>query len=328
MLNHNLRLTLTVLLALVLTGVANAAPTQLKAVRFSGVLYVAVRDIAACYELGASLTTQPDRASYRTALAQFTADHDSREIVINGVTHWLSAPVLDTRGQLWIASLDVLKVIDPVLRQGRFPGKTPVRTVMLDPGHGGSDRGARGVTGREKELTLDLAKRVQRLLEAAGLKVVQTRVTDENVSLDERVVLAEHKHADLFVSLHFNSGGNAQGIETYCVPPAGAVSTANPFRRFFGGDDDKCAGNQFDEKNVWLAHCVQRSLLHITGANDRGIRRARFVVIRDVRCPAILVESGFLSNPVEEQRLLATDYRDKLAKGIADGILEYRTTTE
>ena len=328
MLNHNLRLTLTVLLVLAVAGVVRAAPSQLKAVRFGGVLYVAMRDVAACYELGTNQSAQADRASYRTGSAQLTADHDSRDITINGVIHWLSAPVLETRGQLWVTSLDVLKVIDPVLRQGRSPSKTPVRTVVLDPGHGGSDRGTSGVTGREKVLTLDLTKRVQRLLEAAGLKVIPTRTTDENVSLDERVALTERKHADLFVSLHFNSGGNAQGIETYCVPPAGAVSTANPFRRFFGGGDDKCAANEFDEKNTWLAHCVQRSLLRSSGANDRGVRRARFVVIRDASCPAILIESGFLSNPAEEQRLLATDYRDKLAKGIADGILDYKKTVE
>lgn len=317
-----------ILTVLALTGIALADPHTLKASRFNGVLYVSVHDIATYYELGANSSVATGRVSYRTATSQLVAEHDCRDITLNGVTHWLSVPVLDTHGQLWIASLDVLKVLDPVFREGRLPGKIPVRTVMLDPGHGGRDHGAEGAIGREKVLTLDLAKRVQRLLEAAGLKVIPTRTIDENVSLDERVALTNRKNADLFVSLHFNSGGNAQGIETYCVPPAGAASTGNPFRRFFGGGDDKCAANQFDEKNVWLAHCCQRSLLHITGANDRGVRRARYVVIRDVACPAILIESGFLSNPVEEQRLISSDYRDKLAKGIAEGILEYRRTTE
>lgn len=326
--NHNLRITLTVLLACVLTNVAPGAPSQLKAVRFDGVLYVAVRDIAACYELGANQSTQTNRVSYRTALAQLAVEHDSREIVLNGVTHWISVPVLETRGQLWIASIDVLKVIDPVIRQGRAPGKTTVHTIMLDPGHGGSDRGASGKTGIEKELTLDLAKRLRHQLEVAGCKVLQTRATDENVSLDDRVAVTEQRHADLFVSLHFNSGGSASGIETYCVPPAGAVSTGGLFRRLFGSGDDACAANQFDEKNVWLAHCVQRALLQGTGANDRGVRRARFVVIRAAPCPAILVESGFLSNAVEEQRLLTPEYRDKLAKAIAGGILEYKKTVE
>ncbi len=325
---QNFRLTIAALCALLWTSVAMADAHSLKAARFNDVLYVAVRDIAAYYELGANQAGGPDRASYRSASAQLMAEHDCRDITLNGVTHWLSAPVLEIRGQLWIASLDVLKVIDPVFRQGRLPGKSTVHTVVLDPGHGGSDRGTRGEVGREKELTLDLARRVQKLLVAAGLKVISTRTADDTVSLDERVAITERRHADLFVSLHFNSGGSAHGIETYCVPPAGAVSTSNPFRRFFGGGDDKCTGNQFDEKNVWLAHCVQRQLLNITGANDRGIRRARYVVIRDATCPAILVESGFLSNPIEEQRLLSAEYRDRLAKGIADGILDYRKSVE
>ena len=325
--NH-FRLTIVALCALLWTSEARADVRSLKASRFNDVLYVAVRDIAAYYELGANQAGGPDRASYRTSAAQLVAEHDCRDITLNGVTHWLSAPVFEIRGQLWIASLDVLKVIDPVLRQGRLPSKSLVRTVVLDPGHGGSDRGTRGEVGREKELTLDLARRVQKLLVAEGFKVLSTRTADDNVSLDERVAIMARRHADLFVSLHFNSGGSAHGIETYCVPPAGAVSTSNPFRRFFGGGDDRCSGNQFDEKNVWLAHCVQRQLLNLTGANDRGIRRARYVVIRDATCPAILVESGFLSNPIEEQRLLSTEYRDRLAKAIADGVLDYRKSVE
>jgi N-acetylmuramoyl-L-alanine amidase len=195
---------------------------------------------------------------------------------------------------------------------------------VLDPGHGGSDTGTRGRQSVEKILTLDVAKRAERYLEAAGLNTVLTRTSDRTLSLEDRVALATGKHADLFVSIHLNSGGSADGIETYCSPPAGAVSTSNPFRRFFGHPDSPCPNNRYDEKNVWLAHCVQRSALHATGAADRGVRRARFVVIRDATCPAILIEGGFLSNRAEEQRILTADYRERLAKAIADGILEYR----
>jgi N-acetylmuramoyl-L-alanine amidase len=92
--------------------------------------------------------------------------------------------------------------------------------------------------------------------------------------------------------------------------------------------DKTCAGNRNDEKNVWLAHCVQRALLRRTGANDRGVRRARFQVIRDATMPAILVEAGFLSNRDEEQLILRDDYRAKLAQAIADGILEYKKSVE
>ena len=88
-------------------------------------------------------------------------------------------------------------------------------------------------------------------------------------------------NADLFVSLHFNAGGTADGIETYCVPPAGMGSTSTSFTRLFSRDDDgACAGNKFDERNVWLAHCLQWPLLERPRPDDRGVRRARVVVIR------------------------------------------------
>ncbi len=267
-------------------------------------------------------------AHYRLQRGQLLAERDRRDIRLLGVQHWLSAPVVEAGGGLWISSRDLLKTVDPVLRQGRSRTPSPVRLVVLDAGHGGSDTGTRGRRSVEKTMTLDLARRVERYLEAAGLRVVLTRNSDKTLGLVERVALAESRRADLFISLHFNSGGSAEGIETYCVPPAGAVSTANPFRRLFEHPEPSCAGNQHDEKNVWLAHCVQRSALSATGAADRGVRRARFLVLRDAPCPAILIEGGFLSNRAEEQRILSADYRDKLARAIADGILGYKRTVE
>jgi N-acetylmuramoyl-L-alanine amidase len=86
--------------------------------------------------------------------------------------------------------------------------------------------------------------------------------------------------------------------------------------------------NRFDDQNVWLAHCTQQAVLHATRAVDRGVRRARFYVLRYATCPSILIEAGFLSNPAEEQRILRSDYREMLAKGIADGILTYKRTLE
>jgi N-acetylmuramoyl-L-alanine amidase len=274
--------------------------------RLAGKSYITVGEILQCYQIS------------RT---QLSVQADRREITIDGVQHWLSSPVLDARGQLWIPSSDVLKTIDPILRQGRSATRAPIRTIVLDPGHGGSDTGARGARGVEKQLTLDLARRVERLLPGAIL----TRTTDRNIPLDDRVQFAKSKRADLFISIHFNSGGSAAGIETYCIPPAGTASTAAAGRL---REAEASPNNRFDESNVWLAHCVQRSLLRNTGAADRGVRRARFVVIRDAPCPAILVEAGFLSNRAEEQRILTESYRDKLAKSIADGILEYKRCSE
>jgi N-acetylmuramoyl-L-alanine amidase len=314
------------LIALFCARMTLAQSPSLKAYRIGGVYYVSVRDVAAYYSLGRDVRDIVDRAEYRTSFAQLELQADRRDILLNGVNHWLSAPILVTRGRLWIAELDVLKTVDPVLRPERLRSGSSVRTVVIDPGHGGGDRGTRGRSGLEKTLTLDLAKRVERDLAGSGLRVVMTRTSDRTVPLEDRVEFTRAKGADLFVSIHFNSGGSADGIETYCSPPAGASSTAT--LSMWGGDREATLNNRFDNQNVWLAHCTQKALLQMTGAVDRGVRRARFYVLRYADCPAILVEGGFLSSSMEEQRILRADYRESLAKAIADGIMTYKKTVE
>ena len=300
---------------------------SLNAHRIAGGEYVAVSELARFYGLGRNQSGSSDRAEYRTSFAQLSLQSQRREIQINGAQHWLSVPVLAARGQLWVSSIDVLKDIDPVLREGRSKTPTAIRTVVLDPGHGGGDRGTRGANSIEKQMTLDVAKRVERDLEASGVNVVLTRTSDRTLSLEDRVDFAGAKNADLFVSIHFNSGGSADGIETYCLPPAGVASTADALSRSTSRDGT-APGNRSDERNVWLAHCVHVSALRATGANDRGVRRARFYVLRYADCPAILIEGGFLTNRAEEQRILSAEYRERLAKAIADGILTYKRSVE
>jgi N-acetylmuramoyl-L-alanine amidase len=310
-----------------LTGTAQPQPPTLKARRIFGRQYVAVSDLAQLYGFGRDLSRETERGQYQTSFAQLIVENERRDIVFNGVRHWLSAPVVSAGGRLWISSTDVLKVIDPVLRKGRGPARRAIRTIVLDPGHGGADRGTHGRAGRyEKQLTLDLARRVKRCLETNGVRVVLTRASDRTLGLDDRVDFARVQQGGLFVSLHFNSGGAAEGIETYCLPPAGAASTASSWSLAAG--DGPQPGNRFDEQNVWLAHCVQQALVRATGAKDRGVRRARFAVLRGASCPGILVEAGFLTNRGEEQEILTTNYRDLLAKAVAEGILVYKSSAE
>lgn len=300
-----IRIALLAAFCLATTAHAQTAPMQSR--RFGSRSYVAAADIA---------------RYYGTDSAQLAVRSEQRSIRVNSVTHWLTAPVLSVRGQLWIATTDVRKTIAPVLRPRRSP---TVRTVVLDPGHGGTDRGTRGRSSREKDLTLDVAKRVQNDLADSGVRVLLTRTSDRTVSLEDRTDFARSKRADVFVSIHFNSGGSASGIETYCVPSAGEASTASSW---FSRGDSASSGNRFDENSVWLAHCLQSTLLRGTAADDRGVRRARFQVLRDASCPAILVEAGFLSNVAEERRILTVEYRERLAKAIADGILKYKRSAE
>jgi N-acetylmuramoyl-L-alanine amidase len=310
---------------------AAAVPVQaatLKAYRFESGEYVSVVEMAQFYRLGRDLSRDKEIAEFRSAAGQLSLQAERRVVTLNGLNHWLSAPVILARGKLWISSTDVLKCIEPVLGAERLRSPKVIRTIVLDPGHGGTDRGAQGRLGTEKILTLDLAKRVQAELRDKNLYVLLTRTTDRTMELDWRPEFARARRADLFVSIHFNSGGSAEGIETFCLTPAGAVSTASPFKGWGQKGVGSEAGNDFDSQNCWLAHCLQQSLLTNTGATDRGVRRARFLVIRDAPCPAVLVEGGFLSNPAEEKKVLDPAYRDKLAKAIAAGILQYKASLE
>jgi len=327
-------LLLATYLAALLGTTASAEMTALKSHRVEGRLYVMVGDLAAYYHLGRGIEAGDGRRKYETYTATLVVEPGNREIQLDGVGHWLSMPVLSARGELWVTPLDVLKTIDPVLRHGAGHPSPVICAVLIDPGHGGRDEGTHGSRSREKDMTLDVAKRVERELSTSpGIHVLMSRTNDVTTPLEQRVELSKSDHADLYVSIHFNSGGVADGIETYCVPPAGAPTTAHaPYEgeREFASGEAAVTNNRFDEQNVWLAHCVQKSLLQATHSNDRGIRRARFYVLRNASCPAILVEAGFLSNHAEESKILTSEYRDVLARAIAEGILEYtgKSTTE
>jgi len=321
-------------LAVVISTTAAAQPNTLRSHRLEGRSYVTVSDLAVYYRLGRGIRHGDKQVEYRTAATSLAVEADSREIELDGVKHWLSAPVLSARGELWMTPLDVLKTIDPILRHGRTQASQETYTVVIDPGHGGADEGTHGAHSREKDMTLDLAKRVQRdLAGVRGVRVLMTRTSDATTPLDQRVEFCRSEHGDFYVSLHFNSGGTADGIETYCVPPAGAPTTAHaPYEgeRESTAEQGAVPNNRFDEQNVWLAHCVQKSLLQATHANDRGVRRARFYVLKNAACPAILVEAGFLSNHAEEGKILTPEYRDVLARAITGGIMDYagRQTSE
>jgi N-acetylmuramoyl-L-alanine amidase len=173
-------------------------------------------------------------------------------------------------------------------------------TVVIDPGHGGFDRGGiPGQTVPEKMVALDTALRLQKLLERAGLRTVMTRSTDVFVPLSMRSAIANSQSDAIFVSIHYNASprSSAQGIETYSENNRGAV----------------------------LAARIQRQLITRVSTENRGIRSAEYYVLRKCRLPAVLVECGFLTNPTEAQLALTTAYRQEVAEQIAAGIIEQRS---
>ena len=148
-----------------------------------------------------------------------------------------------------------------------------------------------------------------------------TRERDEFLKLEERAALAAWVKADLMVSIHLNSAENrdARGIETFVLAGEGQASTYGGSRRAHA------PGNKHNAGNSALGFQLQRALVEKTAAYDRGLRRARFIVLRNAPCPAALVECGFLSNPDEEALIMQGEYRDRIARGIANGILRYVT---
>lgn len=249
---------------------------------------------------------------------------DARRAEINGVEVWLAFPVLPQGGSVLISQTDLAETIGPVLHPPSNPTGIKVKTICLDPGHGGKDPGFRVGGNEEQRYTLLLAQELRDQLKAAGFNVVLTRTSDTYVPLESRTEIARQRRADLFVSLHFNavetSKNEVKGAQTFCCTPAGATSSNA------GGEGDTrwVDGNRTDEKNMVLAYQVHKSLVRNLGVEDRGVKRARFQVLREATMPGILIEGGFMSNPAEGRKIFDPIYRKQMARAIVQGILAYQ----
>ena len=192
----------------------------------------------------------------------------SRAVKIGGITHFLGFEPIDQGGTICIHPLDRIKTFEPLLLALTWPHP---KILVLDPGHGGAQVGSRCLTGNrfEKEFTLDWALRLKPLLEAQGWTVTLTRTNDSELSLTDRVRMAETQQAGLFISLHFNSAfpnTQAHGLETYCLTPCGLTSTTT---RVYADDTTATfPNNQHDAGNLVLARRIHRHLLSATGAAD------------------------------------------------------------
>lgn len=225
-------------------------------------------------------------------------------------------------------------------------GLRGMHRIVLDPGHGGAENGAVGPAGVvEKELTLDVARRVAALLRAEGFEVTLTREGDDDVPLDTRAGIANNRKADLFVSLHANAArqAGARGAETYFLSQEAtddAARTTAALENDAAGvaaievasDGDlplilwDLAQSQYLRESSRLAETIQAHLNAALGLKDRGVRQAPFRVLVGATCPAVLVELGFLSNPDEERLLAAPEHRRRLAEALTAAIREFRAS--
>ncbi len=286
---------------------------------------LALNDVMASHGFGPP-SEYRKAAVYRSRTSTVVFESGSRRVVVDGMSLYLNRAVEKSRGGWMIAPVDAVDALGVVFYPMRALKKAGAVTVVLDAGHGGGDPGARMGNGiQEKQLTLDMAKRIRAMLQECGVTVWMTRDGDTAMTLEERCWRMGKLRADVFVSVHFNASRNpaTSGVETYVVPAAGYPATAEEERRNSRRGATGCPGNRFDGANMALASFVHKGLVAHSGAEDRGIRRARFFVIRNAECPAVLVECGFLSNKREAEKIADAKYRDRLAEGIARGILTY-----
>ena len=215
--------------------------------------------------------------------------------------------------------------------------------VVLDAGHGGDDHGAEGPAGLlEKELVLDVTRRLKARIESDGVRVVLTRDDDVYVPLDERTAIANRAGADLFVSIHANaaSARSARGVEIFFVAleasddaarqlaerenaafrEASPASPDDPLASILG---DLAAADQLRESDEFARLANKEVAALAASVPSRGVKQAPFVVLMGVSMPAALVEIGFITNPAEERDLASPRYRDRVADALARAVFEF-----
>ena len=265
---------------------------------------------------------------FRLSSGQTTFDltKNSRFTEINRMPVYLGFSSVELEGQLFVSVADYQHVLQPIFTPQVFKNKPEVRRVVIDAGHGGKDTGARNDDYglMEKDLVLDLSIRLKKMLEEAAIEVKLTRSSDVFIPLEERSRIANRYDADFFISLHLNSAASSEpsGFEVFALTPQNQPSTKKP--KPTDEDAERFPGNRNDPWNILAAYHVERGLVQGIGGPDRGIKRARFSVLKHLDCPGVLVELGFLSHVDTAKKLRSADFRQLLARSLCQGILTYR----
>jgi N-acetylmuramoyl-L-alanine amidase len=261
----------------------------------------------------------------------------------------LSAPLRREHSTIYVPEDFEAKVLAPfgvpIAGLSSVESTSRAHVIVIDAGHGGKDRGTMSSNGGmdEKEIVLDVAKRLRMLLEGAGFKVIMTRDTDDFISLPERTVIAARSGADLFVSIHVNSNQDhaVNGLLVYYletitrkdVNEEQRLENEHTFLKSLNARDTTTMQMIVTDmmntlktaQSQKLAKSIVREARSVEGVKVRGdgIRLCRFFVVRNTLIPAVLVETGFLSNRQEHSKLISSEYRQKIAEIVARGVLDY-----
>ncbi|MCK5180856.1 MAG: N-acetylmuramoyl-L-alanine amidase [Candidatus Omnitrophica bacterium] len=267
-------------------------------------------------------------------------------VIIGGDRITLSAPTRTVRSTVIVPFDFQSKVVSRLRREaGRGKGYVipKVRSIIIDAGHGGKDPGAIGRTGlQEKDVVLDICKRLKKILQERGFKIKMTRESDNFISLKERTEIASRANVDLFISIHANSWftRGVYGFETYSARELGFVDRIATQRKrneslMFNNlsikrnalDVERIVSDMLYEhkqaESKLLAKRIGAKTAKLIKAKNRGAKKERFFVLRNTLIPAILVEVGFLSNSKEEKLLKTKAYRRKISESLARSLLDY-----
>ncbi len=304
---------------------ASPASAEWKTTKINDVTYVPLTDFAAAFGMNPAKPRKDKRElGFVGEFHQLVVKTGTREAIIDGVRHWFSFPVATGSGKAFVSLADINSTLGPAMRPGSIRQIKKVKTIVLDPGHGGHDKGGRSDYGYEKDYTLDVVNRVRRILEGKKVKVVQSRLSDFFVDLSARPAMTANYKDPIFVSIHFNSAGwkpSANGIEVYALPPLGLPTTGKAPDPIL--DRRKCDGNAIEPASFVLANTLHHTLLGKTESFDRGVKRARYAVLRHSDVPSILIECAFLTNSREAKNIHSSAWREKFSESVADGILAY-----
>jgi N-acetylmuramoyl-L-alanine amidase len=318
---------------------ARETPTRPAAIlwpttKISGIDYVDVRAIAKAFDLKAEWTKPVGTLTLSDSKGvRFTLEANQKDFYFDRLRVFLGEAALRQKDTLWISKLDVVKIIAPLYRPAAHAALLPAQApklLVIDPGHGGIDPGTQNekLKVNEKTFTLDVAQRLEKLLEARGWQVLLVREKDTELSKDKKADLlmrsefANRRKADLYLSIHFNSAGpTVSGIETYSLAPqymlsAGALQPDEMTKVAY-------PGNRLDYANLLLGESLHRALIGGLKSSDRGYKHARQAVLRMLDCPGALVECAYLSNDAEARRVATPEFRQTIAESLAAGVENY-----
>lgn len=357
------RIIVTIFAAAFLAGCASHAPytrldqsLQGDVVTFSGYQYLPLAKLCDAYGFSCAWDTFARTATVRKSSNAIVLRDGSERMLVNGAERKLDRPVMTSGGVVYVPVSFARKDLAPMAGatavipvqeapEVTVPKKYAITTIVLDTGHGGKDVGALGRQERtkEKDLALSLSRKVRQILESNGIRVIMTRADDAFIPLQRRSDIANAGNADLFVSIHINASRShlMRGFECYYLSNA-TDDNARALEAFEDSslklsDSAGAERSKALDKTLWdmtltenrmesgeLANFICASVEESMLIKNRGVRTARFYVLKHTNIPSVLVEAGYISNRYEEMKLRDPKFLDRMAEAIARGILRYK----